>query len=87
MQFFKNFFIVVGYSAKDFLVLSATALKNFSTVAYSAKKYKTAIFRPKPSRCWIFGLVPKSPTQYSYRSDLCKTPEPNISSLGPFKII
>jgi hypothetical protein len=28
MPFSKNFFIAVGYRAKDFLVLSATALKN-----------------------------------------------------------
>jgi hypothetical protein len=28
MPFLKNFFSVVGYSAKEFLALSATALKN-----------------------------------------------------------
>jgi hypothetical protein len=34
----KNFFSIAGYTAKDFLALSATALKIFSIVAYSAKK-------------------------------------------------
>jgi hypothetical protein len=61
----KRFFSAVAYSAKDFLALYATALKNlkrcslqrlkfFSAVAYSAKKYKMAIFRPKPSQFRIF---------------------------------
>jgi hypothetical protein len=48
-----------------------------SVVAYSAKKYKMAIFRHKPSQFWIFW--PR--VTYSYRSHLCKTPEPNVSSL------
>ncbi len=38
MQFLNNFFSVVGYSAKEFLELSATALKIFSVLAYSVKK-------------------------------------------------
>jgi hypothetical protein len=38
MSFFKNFFSVGGYSAKDFLALSATVLKISSVVAYSLKK-------------------------------------------------
>jgi hypothetical protein len=38
MPFKKNLFSYVGYSAKDFLALSATALKIFSIVAYSVKK-------------------------------------------------
>jgi hypothetical protein len=58
----------------------------FSVVAYSAKKYKLAIFRQKPTHCWIFGLVPKSPTLTGL---ICvKTLEPNISSkLGPLFLI
>jgi hypothetical protein len=38
MPFSKNFFRAVGYRTKDFLALSATALKIFSVVAYSVKK-------------------------------------------------
>jgi hypothetical protein len=38
MPFLNNCFSVVGYRAKDFLALSATALKIFIVVAYSALK-------------------------------------------------
>ncbi len=34
----------------------------FSDVGDSAKKYKTAIFKRKLSKFWIFRLVPRSPT-------------------------
>jgi hypothetical protein len=55
----------------------------FSYVGDSAKKYKTAIFKPKPSKFEFFRLVPRSPTHTGL---ICgKTLEPNISSLGPFK--
>ena len=55
---------------------------SFSTVGYSAKKYKMAIFRPKPSQIFFFGLVPKSPIHIGLI--YVKNPKPNISCLGPF---
>jgi hypothetical protein len=54
----------------------------FSAVGDIAKKYKFAIFRPKPSKFLIlFGLVPKSPTQSRSQTGLICV-KPNISSLG-----
>ncbi len=47
------------------------------------KKYKMAIFKPKPSKFAWFGLLHKSPTHTSL--DCIKTLEPNISWLGPIK--
>jgi hypothetical protein len=53
----------------------------FSDVGDSAKNYKTVIFKPKPSKFWT---VPRSPTHTGL---ICgKTLEPNITSLGPFKV-
>jgi hypothetical protein len=42
-----------------------------------------AIFRPKPSQIFFFGLVPMSPIHIGLI--YVKTPKPNISCLGPFK--
>jgi len=42
-----------------------------------------AIFRPKPSQIFFFGLVPKSPIHIGLI--YVKNPKPNISCLGPFK--
>jgi hypothetical protein len=42
-----------------------------------------AIFRPKPSQIFFFGLVPKSPIRIGLI--YVKNPKPNISCLGPFK--
>ena len=42
-----------------------------------------AIFRPKPSQIFFFGLVPKSPIHIGWI--YVKNPKPNISCLGPFK--
>jgi hypothetical protein len=41
-----------------------------------------AIFRPKPSQIFFFGLVPKSPIHIGLI--YVKNPKPNISCLGPF---
>ncbi len=43
-----------------------------------------AIFRPKPSQIFFFGLVPKSPVHIALI--YVKNPKPNISCLGPFKL-
>jgi hypothetical protein len=45
-----RFFTAVADSAYNFLTSSPIALKNVSDVGDSAKKYKTAIFKPKPSK-------------------------------------
>jgi hypothetical protein len=67
-----------------FTAVADSASKFFCDVGDSAKKYKTAIFKPKPSKIVFFGLVPRSPT---YTGLICvKTLEPNISSLGAFKL-
>jgi hypothetical protein len=42
-----------------------------------------AIFIPKPSQIFFFGLVPKSPIHIGLI--YVKNPKPNISCLGPFK--
>jgi hypothetical protein len=42
-----------------------------------------AIFRPKPTQIFFFGLVPKSPIHIGLI--YVKNPKPNISCLGPFK--
>ncbi len=42
-----------------------------------------AIFRPKPSQIFLFGLVPNSPVHIGLI--YVKNPKPNISCLGPFK--
>jgi hypothetical protein len=73
-----NFFSDVGDSAYNLLTPSPTALKKFNAVAYSAQKYKMAIFKPKFS-----GLIFKSPTHTGLNS--VKTQETNISSVCPFK--
>jgi hypothetical protein len=52
--FFIQFFSVVGGGGWNFLVMSETALKFFSDVVDCAKKYQMAIFKPKPSKFWIF---------------------------------
>jgi hypothetical protein len=43
-----------------------------------------AIFRPKPSQIFFFGLVPKSPIHIGLI--YVKNPKPNISCLGPFNV-
>jgi hypothetical protein len=43
-----------------------------------------AIFRPKPSQIFFFGLVPRSPIHIGLI--YVKNPKPNISCLGPFKV-
>ncbi len=44
-----------------------------------------AIFRPKPSQIFFFGLVPKSPIHIGLI--YVRNPKPNISCLGPFKFL
>ncbi len=44
-----------------------------------------AIFRPKPSQIFFFGLVPKSTIHIGLI--YVKNPKPNISCLGPFKLL
>ncbi len=44
-----------------------------------------AIFRPKPSQIFFFGLVPKSPIHIG--EIYVKNPKPNISCLGPFNLV
>jgi hypothetical protein len=58
-------------------------LNFFSAVSESTKKYKLAISGLNHENFEYFGLVSKSPIHTGL---ICvKTPEPNISSLGPFK--
>jgi hypothetical protein len=77
-----HFFSAVSYSAKKFLCYRRQRLKVFSVVAYIAKKYELAIFRPKPSQFWIFW--PSSEVTYPYRSDFCKKkPGAEYLKLGP----
>jgi hypothetical protein len=47
---------------RNFLAMSATALKFFSDVGDRTQKYKKAIFKPNHQNFEFFDLVPKSPT-------------------------
>jgi hypothetical protein len=51
-----NFYVpyIALFIVENFLIMSATAFNFFADVGDSSKKYKMAIFKPKPSKFLIF---------------------------------
>ncbi len=75
-------FTAVADSAQLFVTPSPVTFTNiFSDVGDSARKFKTAIVKPKPSQFWIF--LPISWVSNPYRSELCKNPGAEYLKLGP----